>query len=173
MAFNIWISIQSDFGITMGELGRLSSETDSKLIASTLMALKDIVSIEASSGESQFMTGAVETSSFGTFAINVTDASKLIMSYVISADSGSTVKQGVVELAQSVCTNLGKQLTAVSNISELAINGAPIHRSTLIQSFLNACTIVKLEKKLPNDKRLVRKGIQSIVTELLADKKRI
>ncbi|MCE7734583.1 MAG: hypothetical protein GPJ54_06885 [Candidatus Heimdallarchaeota archaeon] len=170
MAFNIWISIQSDFGITMGELGRLSSETDSKLIASTLMALKDIVSIEASSGESQFMTGAVETSSFGTFAINVTDSSKLIMSYVISADQGS-VKQGVVELAQSICTNLGKQLTAVSNISEMAINGQPIHRSTLIQSFLNACTIVKLEKKLPNDKRLVRKGIQSIVTELLADKK--
>ena len=82
----------------MGELGRLSAETDSKLIASTLMALKDIVSVEASSGESQFMTGAVETSSFGTFAINVTDASKLIMSYVISADKGSTVKEGVVEL---------------------------------------------------------------------------
>ncbi|MHA2101512.1 MAG: hypothetical protein ACW99A_22900, partial [Candidatus Kariarchaeaceae archaeon] len=173
MAFNVWISIQSDFGITMGELGRLSSETDSKLIASTLMALKDIVSVEASSGESQFMTGAVETSSFGTFAINVTEASKLIMSYVISADQGSTVKEGVVSLTQSICTNLGKQLTSVSNISELAINGAPIHRSTLIQSFLNACTIVKLEKKLPNDKRLVRKGIRSVVAELLADKKEL
>lgn len=171
MAFNIWLSIQSDFGITMGELGKLSSETDSKLIASTLMALKDIVSIEASSGESQFMTGAVETSSFGTFAINVTNESKLIMSYVISADRGSTVKEGVVELAQSICTNFGKQLTSISTISELAINGAPIHRSTLIQSFLNACTIVKLEKKLPNDKRLVRTGIQSVVAELLADKK--
>lgn len=173
MAVKVWLSIQSDFGITMGELGSLASDTDSKLIASTLMALKDIVTVEASSGESQFMTGAVESSSFGTFAIPVNKETKLIMSYVVSAEQGSTIKDDTVDLVQAVCNNLGKQLTQFGQIADYALSGQGIHRSTLIQAFLNAITIVKFERNLPNDKRLAGKGMQTLVNDLLKDKERL
>ncbi|MHA2252088.1 MAG: hypothetical protein ACXAD7_17115 [Candidatus Kariarchaeaceae archaeon] len=165
----IWISIQSDFGITMGELGRLSADTDSKLIASTLMALKDIVSVEASSGESQFMTGAVETSSFGTFAIVIDEQSKLIMSYIISPEAGSTVDDATVNLVQSLCNNFGKQLIQFGNISFLATSGAAMPRDILIKAFLNACVIVRMENNLPSDARALGKGYQEVLKEFFDD----
>ncbi|MHA2277354.1 MAG: hypothetical protein ACXAC2_16380 [Candidatus Kariarchaeaceae archaeon] len=157
----------------MGELGSLSSETDSKLIASTLMALKDIVSVEASSGESQFMTGAVETSSFGTFAISLDEQSKLIMSYIISAEAGSTIDDSDMSIVQSLCNNIGKQLIQFGNISFLTTSGAQIPRSVLIKAFLNACVIVRMENNLPLKPRALERGYKGAIDSFFKQPKEI
>ncbi len=170
MVTYVWISIQSDAGITMGELGRLPSDTDTTLIAATLMALKDIVSIEASSGESQFMTGEVETSSFGTFAIPINEQSKLILSYIISADTGETVDASQVKLIQSLTNHLGKQLTQFSFITVFMTSGAVINRTVVTKAFINACTIVRMEFNLPTDERRLKSGYNSVIEKLFQKK---
>ena len=170
MANDVWFSAQSDIGIQMAELGTLSSSTDSKLIASTLMALKDIVSIEAANSESNFMTGAVENSSYGTFSIKITDYNNLILSYIISADKGSTPSEKFVDLMQALVVNFGKQLTQYGEIVDLAESGAPIPRSAIIQAFLNASTILNMERNLKDKPRELREGYRIIMKDLFNDK---
>ncbi|MHA2248773.1 MAG: hypothetical protein ACXAD7_00355 [Candidatus Kariarchaeaceae archaeon] len=170
MSTQVWISIQSDYGLTMGELGGLSSSTDSTLIASTLMALKDVVSIEASSGESQFMTGAVESSSFGTFAIPINEQSKLVLSYIISASAGETIDDEIVKLSQSLCNHLGKQLTQFSFLSVFVTSGAVINRTVVTKAFINACTLVRMEYNLPSDERSLQRGYEEVISSLLSQK---
>ncbi|MHA2089472.1 MAG: hypothetical protein ACW98K_01330, partial [Candidatus Kariarchaeaceae archaeon] len=173
MGSHVWISIQSDAGLTLGELGKLSSTTDSHLIASTLMALKDIVSIEASSGESQFMTGDVESSSFGTFAIPINEQSKLILSYIISTDAGGTIDDTYADLVQSLCNHLGKQLTQFSFISVFTSSGEIINRTILTKAFVNACTLVKMENNVSPQERVIQSGYQEIIQPLLIDPSRL
>ena len=167
MTIDVWITIQSDFGITLGSLGTAPASADSNMIGGTLLALKDIVAVEASSGSSEFMTGKVEQSSFGVFAINISDESKIIINYIISANKGSAVNEDTESLVQAVCTNLGKQLAQYGFLIQTINAGAQIHHSALVQAFLNACTIVKLERNIGNDKKVLRKSGKQIVYEFL------
>lgn len=162
-----WLSIQSGFGLTISELGGLSSSTDPKLIASTLMALKDIISVEASnSGSSQFMTGSVENSSYGTFSISVDQSVNLIMSYIVSSDKGKVVDSAFVDLVTDLVINLGKQLTQFGQISDLVNSGARLPRSILIQAYLNSCTILRTERKLETKERQLTEGYKKIIKDL-------
>ncbi len=167
-----WISVQSGFGLTISELGGLSSSTDPKLIASTLMALKDIISIEASgSGNSQFMTGSVENSAYGTFsvAIDQKNSINLIMSYIVSTDKGKVVDAKFVDLITDLVINLGKQLTQFGEITDLVNSGARLPRSILIQAYLNACTILRTERNLDTKSRQLSEGYKRNIKEVFAN----
>lgn len=169
MALHVWLSIQSDFGLTMAELGGLSSSTDPKLIASTLMALKDIVSLEATAqGESQFMTGSVENSSYGTFSISITESNKLVLSYIVSADKG-VVDQKFVDLITDLLLNIGKQITQFGQIVDIVNSGAVLPRIILIQAYMNACTILRTERKLDIKPRLLKEAYRDSTSEVMSN----
>ena len=163
----VWISVQSDFGLTMAELGRLSSSTDPKLIASTLMALKDIVSKEATESDSQFMSGKIETAQYGNFTIAASDQTKLVMTYIISTDKNRTVDQKFVTLIEDLIRNFGKQLTQFGEISDLVNSGAVLPRSILIQAYLNACTIVRTERKLDTRDRHLKESYRETINDVI------
>ncbi|MCY3412332.1 MAG: hypothetical protein INQ03_11915 [Candidatus Heimdallarchaeota archaeon] len=171
MKHYVWLSVQSGFGLTISELGSLSSDTDPKLIASTLMALKDIISIEASgSGTSQFMTGSVEDSSYGTFSINISAKLNLIMSYIVSTEKGSVVDNDFVNLITDLLLNLGKQLTQFGEIADLVNSGAVLPRSILIQAYLNACTVLRTQRNLDVRDRQLNESYDRIISDLFEDK---
>jgi ElaB/YqjD/DUF883 family membrane-anchored ribosome-binding protein len=148
----VWISILSDAGITLAEIGRLPSDTDSKLIASTLMALKDILSTEATAASTNFMEGEIESGAFGLMVLRFNDGFSLTLQYFVSNKDGPIDLQ-VKQQIQEVSLNLGQQMMQVADLPKLAEIGAHIPFNLLTKAYLNACEIARMRIILPNNKK--------------------
>lgn len=167
----VWISIQTDSGVTLGEIGRLSSSTDSKIIGATLMALKDIVSSEAAASESTFMEGNVENASFGTISIMFAEVT-LVMTYIVSNDSG-VVDPETKYIAQELSTNLAKQLIQMLDLVKYAKLGKQIPKLTITRAYINTCAIVRMSVSLPANKKQLLKEFDAELTKILSNRKEL
>ncbi len=123
---HVWISVQSEYGISLGEIGKLPSDTDPKLVGNILVSLKDVISTEAINASSDFMKTEIESGASGVKSIKITDDFNVIMTYFVSRDSLGPVDNSVVNVVESLSLNLGKQLPQMLNLKSLADTGAQI-----------------------------------------------
>ncbi len=167
----VWFSIQSEFGITLGELGKLAGEADPSLLGGPLIGIKSLVSTEASSSESKFMDGSTEQAAFGVSEIR-TSQGVILSSYIISKTKGA-VKQKNIEIIRDVAINLGRQLGQLPNLEEYTSSGRRISRETMSVALINACKIVRMNQKMTGDVTTLDQRFQDKLIEVFGDKKNL
>ncbi len=168
---HVWISVQSEYGISLGEIGKLPSDTDPKLVGNILVSLKDVISTEAINASSDFMKTEIESGASGVKSIKITDDFNVIMTYFVSRDSLGPVDNSVVNVVESLSLNLGKQLPQMLNLKSLADTGAQIPYREMTKAFLNTCSIVRMSHDIPHQKRPLLKLFEEKFQDLFKDKK--
>ncbi len=153
MAFNVWISILSEYGLNMGEIGKLAEGTDPNIIAPALKAFKDIVTTEATSSDSNFLKGSTEISANGVYNVSLNGGGVIYLAYIIGTEKGRIIPDDYVNRIEDLIVNLAKQLTQFGDINELAMDGAPLPKMILIKALLNASTTINMENKIVNKPR--------------------
>jgi len=168
---HVWISVQSEYGISLGEIGSLPSNTDPKLVGNILVSLKDVISTEAINVSSDFMKTEIETGASGVKSIKITDDFNIIMTYFVSRDTLGPVDPKVVDIVEALSLNLGKQLPQLLNLKSLADSGAQIPIKIMTKAYLNTCLIVRMSHNIPHQKRPLLKLFGDKFDELFNNKK--
>ena len=168
----MWLIVLSGHGISLGEIGKLPTDSDSNLLGNYLATFKNVLTEEASSQTSNFMSGDLETSSYGVFSFVITNELPLIVGYVLSNQEGIPVDQRAKTISASFCDYFGKQVLQIEDIETLATIGKKIRHDILTKIFLSTCYKIRLERNFPNHKKLAIKEFRKVTQDTFKNKKR-
>ncbi len=168
---NLLITISSQSGLQLGQIGNVASNLDPIILSSTIPALKSMVTSEITNTDSSFMTGTTDQTRFGTFALKTDEGEPIVITYLLSYTTEEYPDPMLDRIVEDLAITFGQQLSRMINIAQFASQGKSIPFRHIIQAFINSLMLSKLRIDFPSSNEIIEETILEVAKELLSNPK--
>ena len=166
---NLLITVSSDIGLQLAQIGGVASNIDPTILSSTIPALKSMVTSEISNTDSSFMTGTTDYTRFGTFAIKTNFDINLIVTYLISYDEMDIPSNEFDQFAEDVTLTFGHLLSRVKNLRQYIETGRTFDKHIIVNNFIDALTLSRLRYDFEINNSRVITTIKKTLTKIILE----